>query len=204
MVLTTSSLVLLLTHASFAVAPAAERESVSGEPLKMSSERTTKDSFGTGWGLGASAGITSGFGLSTRKHFGNRLGFQLTGIYLPLEREHWASLGAQGYFTILRGGLTRFYALAGTQLMISGYTARQSQIYGSGAYTTPPSASWDYHLFPGVGLGLEFHITRSLGWSIELPLSARVRLESPAPDASWRDNITLIPAANTAVFFYFR
>lgn len=200
--MTLVAVAMLSQNQALAASPAAEP--VSGEPLRSVAAPGKKPSLATGWGLGASAGITSGFGISTRKHFKNRWGAQMTGVYLPLAREHWLSLGGQAYYTILHGKIARFYGLAGVQLMSSKDRLATASSPANNSYTTPPESSWDHHLFPGLGLGLEFHFTRTFGWAIEVPLSARVRLNSPPPGGSWRENVGLVPAANTSLMFYFR
>lgn len=195
-------LALSLAPADGVAQSTAARERVGGEPMHERPGLRTKRPLGTGWGLGVSAGITSGFGLSSRRHFNQGLGVQATALYLPLPSEHWLSFGAQGFYTILRGDVIRFYALLGAQLMMSRSRPQTRQAL-LGRYTTLPSYTWTHGLFTGVGMGLEFHFTRSFGWAIEIPLSVRILLEKPRAPESWANKVDLVPAANTSLMFYF-
>lgn len=174
------------------------------EPREVVSDPLTP--MGTGWGLGISGGITSGFGVSVRRHFENRLGFQVAALYLPLgDGNHWMSFGAQGFYTILRGRRTRFYGLTGAHLMIDGsIPTEERQRERARLYTTPITATWSRSLFLGLGLGLELHFTRWIGWALEVPLSLLIDLETPSPLETWRDKVRPFPAANMSLTFYFR
>lgn len=173
------------------------------EPDKAPIARLTP--MGTGWGLGASGGITSGFGISLRRHFPQRLGFQATAFYLPLgEGNHWMSFGAQGFYSILRGRIARFYGLTGAHLMIDASAPAKPGFREVTSYTTPPEAIWSKALFVGLGLGLELHFTPWLGWAFEVPLSAMIDLDKSQPDQTLKDKIRLVPAANMSLTFYFK
>lgn len=153
-----------------------------------------KTRLGTGWGIGATAGTTSAIGLSMRRHFDNRFGVHLGGIYIYTGDVHWGSFGAQALYTLARGRKTRLYGLLGSQILLR-HDKQDPQGPGSRTSTT---------LFAGPGLGVEIHFTKHFGWSIEVPASVAFALDGKKDRLPFGGVVNLIPAANTAFTFYFR
>lgn len=162
-----------------------------------------KTPYATGWGIGVSAGTTSAIGLSTRKHFANRWGVHLGGIYIFHDNLHFATVGAQALYTLARGRKTRLYGLLGTQFLLQHDVNQgpQNDLPGPQPDTSSNTRST---LFVGPGLGLEIHFTRHFGWALEVPATVVFALDGDEDRLPFGGPVNLIPAANTAFTFYFR
>lgn len=151
----------------------------------------------TGWGLGVSAGTTSGIGISTRRFFENGAGIHAGGLYVFLSNSHWGNIAVQGMFTLARGRKTRLYGLFGTQL---NFNAEGDSDAGGPQRAKP----WDATLFLGPGVGIEIHFTKHFGWAIELPLHAVIALDPDDTRLPLGGRANFFPSANTAFTFYFK
>ena len=162
--------------------------------------------FASRSGLALVAGLTSGIGIGYREHFDNHLGVQIAtaGVYTG----EWAgaNVGANMFYSFVRGSLARVYLVVGTSFYYTG-----SKLYNYPEPVSPPSekpaavqpapiVTWENSFYwnAGVGVGIEFHFTDNIGWSIDAPLSATTKIG--------RDGlsfVSVLPIPSTSVSYYF-
>lgn len=155
--------------------------------------------MGTAWGVGVSAGTTSGIGISARRHFENRLGVHFGGIYVYSGETHWGNLGGQLLYTLARSKKTRLYGLFGAQFVLNHSKELRYDFLGASRSVGVTKST----LFVGPGVGLEIHFTRHFGWALEVPTSFVFALEGDKDRLPLGGVVNFIPAANTSFTFYF-
>lgn len=72
------------------------------------------------YGLGASASVVSGFGLSFRQHLPSEFSFQLVFGIIKTESELDYNIGGEAQYDIIRAVDTRFYVCGGVGYFYSG------------------------------------------------------------------------------------
>lgn len=178
--------------------------------------------YGTKIGLGFTGGITSGIGFAVRKHFSNRLGFQVgafvlggseDGVEMYYGEDYegvkdvseetwiWANVGGELLYTIHRHkkGFLRLYALAGGQIMFDGtefIEIKEKEVVNyNSEYDKVGSGWWEWNnlYVVGAGLGIEFLILKHLAITIELPLSIMF-------DES---GFNMLPIGNSSLIYFF-
>lgn len=160
-----------------------------------------KTPLGTAWGIGVSAGTTSGIGISARRHFENRLGVHFGGIYIYAQETHWGNLGGQLLYTFARSRKTRLYGLLAAQFVLNHSKELRYDNFAGGSRSVDVTKST---LFVGPGVGLEIHFTPHFGWALEVPTSFVFALEGDKDRLPMGGVVNFIPAANTSFTFYFK
>lgn len=164
--------------------------------------RPQKTPMGTEIGLGASAGMTSGIGLSLRRHFDSRFGFHVGAIGVwTLSDKRWANVGVQGLYTLRRSRKARLYALLGAQLFLTSEPLINR--HRSATNQGKTKHVWNPTLAVGPGIGIEVHFTKHFGWAFEVPLPLLITLGGTPNRLLFEGKVNFIPALNTAFTFYF-
>lgn len=152
------------------VALASAKEPRVGPELESQVKESKRQSEKFDLGLGAAAGITSGFGAHFRFEFGPRWGMSLTGMWVP-DTQAMASLGIQGSRTLLAHKGIRAYGVLAAQYFGGGNPFATLVRRRRGLMNVDQLVAF------GAGLGVEFK-AGPLGVFLELPFSALVGLDS--------------------------
>lgn len=74
----------------------------------------------TVYGLGFAAGFGTGLGVSFRHHFPSEFSYQLVGGIIKVDGKLTYDVGAEAHIDLVRGEMTRFFALGGLGYYYSG------------------------------------------------------------------------------------
>ena len=74
----------------------------------------------TVFGLGLSAGVVSGFGLSFRHHFPSEISYQVVAGIIKVDTKLHYNIGGEAQYDLARGSVTRFFAVAALGYFYSG------------------------------------------------------------------------------------
>lgn len=186
-------------------------QSISGGDKGANSnhKRRNPKAYSTPLGVGIGAGVTSGIGLSLRKHFDSRWGFHTGAIAFGGDKYLWGNVGAQAMYTFKRTRFLRLYALLGSTIFVNINEEQRAikvpETMGSPSYPGQyiRKTVVDSNLTVGAGIGLEMHFTPHFGWAIELPLGFAFDLNPAADHDLFEDNVSFRPIPSTALSFYF-
>ena len=129
----------------------------------------------TVFGLGLSAGLVSGLGLSFRHHFPTEFSYQIVaGIVKADDKLHY-NLGSEIQFDLIRSDKTRFFACGGLGYFYSGVSGRNDL---AGPFLS------------GLGIGVEKGGTQALNLSGELLFS-------------FFSDGTILPLPQVSMHYYF-
>jgi hypothetical protein len=103
------------------------------------------------YGLGISAGLASGIGISFRDHLASKSSFQIVGGIIKVKDKVSSSIGAEYQYDLVRGASTRFFFGPGVSYFYSGDGGNQL----AGPFRC------------GIGIGGEFNIQESLHFTLE-------------------------------------
>jgi len=178
---------------------------------------------GTALGLGLTAGATSGMGAAIRRHFATDWGFQVGVIGWALtssedsyahnpnnlrEKSAWGALGAQLMRThrIQIPDNSRFYSLYGAQVMVAADNIAQvenTNLNEDFPFSSPSeeiSDSWFYDVtgLVGVGIGVEYYMWNTVGFSLEIPFVVIVSQDTHDDDFTFG----AYPLVNASLVYY--
>ena len=105
------------------------------------------------FGMGLSAGVASGFGLSFRQHLPGEVSYQIVGGIIKADRKLYYNFGTELQYDLARGESTRFFAAGALGYFYSGEN-------GSNDLSGPARL--------GAGIGIESAGMQSLSLSLEL------------------------------------
>jgi len=171
-------------------------------------QRKHDAAFGTGNGYGFAAGLASGVGLAYRHHFENKWGVQIAGIGYGNPNHLFGDAGFEVIRTLHLAEKVRFYALAATSVF---YSNNYQQDYSTctpqpGSKTDPtqpcnPPLEWRRtgNLNFATGIGMEYHVTKNLGISFDVPLSVQIDISNQSQRKF--QGITWIPSASLIYYF---
>lgn len=139
--------------------------------------------------------MSSGIGLSLRKHFASRWGFHTGAIAFAGGDGMWGNFGIQGMYSFKRTRLLRLYMLTGSTVFVNATTLRNAPNH--------KRISVDANLSIGAGFGIELHFTPTFGWAIELPLILTLDLNPKVSNTILDSTVSFLPIPSTAFSFYF-
>lgn len=174
--------VAAVTPAAKPSAPAPALAAPTSPAAKKRVASTRQAPTGTGPGLVATVGTTSGLGIGYRQFFG-RFGVQLAGIGGGSSTDAFASGGLQFFYTFIQSGKLRFYGLLGT-----------------GTYFSLDEGRSNLGLLSGPGLGLQVTDHNNVFFGAEVPLNVFVRFEGGNYQS---DDLLIIPGFNAFLGYEF-
>jgi len=175
--------------------------STAQSQLNDDQSRNVNENFG----IGLSAGSTTGTGFAIRKHYKNRLGFHLGGLVIGGvdgdDKWIWANIGGQLMYTLHQSSdFFRLYTLSGA----TWYTSGDNYDYGYYCYDYDYDCTEDYERdlkieyqslsVVGAGIGMELVISKRVAFIFDLPLSAWI----------YRNGFNVFPTPNLALIYYLR
>jgi hypothetical protein len=197
-------------------------EPAAAAPIEANAEKTEptttpkspakkKAPLHSGFGLGFAGGATSGLGFAYRHHFKNGWGFHTAGIGFGQRDFVFLNLGANGMVTFARAWLVRFYGVFGAM----GVYSLDRQYDWSDcerAVAVPENGEpvdcqekdlglkSEFLFIPGAGVGMEFHFTDHIGFSLELPVSIWLPFDE---NGLVGEGFQILPVPNASLIYYF-
>ena len=160
-------------------------------------------------GLGFAAGATAGLGISYRKHLANKYGYQLTGIGWGGGDSFFVSMGLNFMKTLHATKKTRFMAIAGLSTWYRASNEidwNQCEQFTDEQWEADPYADpcagvnpeWRHGatINVGLGIGMEFMLSRNIGLALELPVVVMIGIGEA-------DNFGIYPIPNASLIYYF-
>lgn len=181
-------------------------DSLTAPPDSSSSAPDHKDSY---FGVGLSAGATSGIGITNKYHSSHNIGYQFTGgIFGTPDDFIFASIGAQLTYTFGSIKNARIYGITGIGSFL-GRTVEgewdrcdwnEETQTEENCVHIPELVSYGAIFNFGAGLGIELILWDTLGLSFDLPLSTSVSI-----DSGWGyiNLLGFFPIPNASLVYYF-
>jgi len=107
------------------------------------------------YGLGLSAGVASGFGLSFRHHLPGFFSYQIVGGVIKVDDKTDYNIGGELQFDMTRGDRSRFFADASTGYFYSGNGGNNL----SGPYRLGLGLGWEWGNFEPMNMSAELLFT---------------------------------------------
>ncbi len=119
------------------------------------------------YGLGLSAGVASGFGLSFRHHLPGTISYQIVGGIIKLDRKTHYNIGSELQFDVARGISSRFFADVAVGYFYSGEDGVNDL---SGPFRIGAGLGWEWMAGDAMNLSAEILFTSfSDGTVLPLP-----------------------------------
>lgn len=115
-------------------------------------ETESKEMGTSVYGVGLSAGVASGFGLSFRHHLPSNLSYQIVGGVIKVDKKVYYNIGGELHYDFVRGQSTRFFGGGALGYFYQGEERNELKA--------------PFRL--GLGIGGEFRIAEALHISTEL------------------------------------
>jgi hypothetical protein len=148
-------------------------------------------------GMGMTAGLSTGFGFAYRRYMINKWGYQIAGLVLASNETFVLNVGFNLNKTLHKAKRARLLLIMGTSV-IYGNSLECNEDRNGDCYDNN-GESWEYGVMVnfGVGIGIEFLITESIGLTFELPLVLTIGLKEAS------DTTGIRPIPSLSVVYYF-
>ncbi|HUL44125.1 MAG TPA: hypothetical protein VLY03_07180 [Bacteroidota bacterium] len=128
---------------------------VPGPAQVLTSGQHTREVSQSIYGLGLSAGVASGFGLSFRHHLPGFFSYQIVGGVIKVDNKTDYNIGGEVQFDMTRGDRSRFFADASTGYFYSGDGGNTL----AGPYRLGLGLGWEWGNFDPMNMSAELLFT---------------------------------------------
>lgn len=188
-----------------------EKQNIENLKAKASCEKEDDDcNLKKEGGFGFSAGMATGVGMAYRRHLANRWGYQITGIGWGTGSSFFVNAGVDIMKTLHKTKRTRFMMVMGA----SAFYSTRNEIDYDKCEQNVPQETWDSNpnydpcggvkpewkhgvtINVGIGIGMEFALSKNIGLAIELPVVISLGFGE-------HSHIGIYPVPSLSLIYYF-